>query len=204
VTFVIAALSGVWVSRVAARAQLGVGLLLSGLGLVLMSGLSASDSWTALLPGLIVSGVGVGIVNTVVADVALSVVPKERSGMAAGINDTFRQVGVVVGVAAWGALFTARGADKAVSLAPSVGAHGRQLVEAVSGGRLADALARVPDGARALVAHAARAGFLAGLNEVLLLGGVLAVLGAIAAALLVREREIERAPADDVRAPVYL
>ena len=148
VTFIVAALSGAWVSRVAARAQLGTGLALSGLGLILMSGLSLGDGWTVLLPGFILAGVGVGIVNTVVADVALSVVPKERSGMAAGINDTFRQVGVAVGIAAWGAIFTARGADKTASLAPVARAHGRQLVEAVSAGRLHDALAALPAGAR--------------------------------------------------------
>jgi predicted MFS family arabinose efflux permease len=199
VTFVVAALSGAWVSRVAARAQLGVGLALSGLGLILMSGLSASDGWTALLPGFALAGVGVGIVNTVVADVALSVVPKERSGMAAGINDTFRQVGVAVGIAAWGALFTARGAAKVASLAPAARAHGRQLVEAVSAGRLHDAVAALPTAARGVVAHAARQGFVSGLDEVLLLGGVLAVLGAIAATLLVREREIEREAPEPVQ-----
>jgi hypothetical protein len=202
VTFVIAGLSGVWVSRIVARAQLGVGLALSGLGLVLMSGLSTTDSWTALLPGFIVAGVGVGIVNTVVADVALSVVPKERSGMAAGINDTFRQVGVAVGIAAWGALFTARGAAKTASVAPQTHGHGRQLVEAVSAGRLRDAIAGLPAGAGRIVVHAAREGFLSGLNEVLLLGGVLALLGAIVAALLVREREIERTPVEVVAGSV--
>jgi EmrB/QacA subfamily drug resistance transporter len=191
-TFVIAGMSAVWVSRVAARAQLGAGLVLAGLGMVLMSGLRASDGWTALLPGLIVAGVGVGIVNTVIADVALSVVPKERSGMAAGINDTFRQVGIAVGVAAWGALFAARGAAKIVAQAPAAAGHGRQLIEAVSSGRLHDAVGALPVGARAAVAHVARAGFLSGLNEILLLGGVLALLGGVLAALLVREHEIER------------
>jgi EmrB/QacA subfamily drug resistance transporter len=196
VTFVVAGLSGAWVSRIAARAQLGVGLAFVGLGLVAMAGLSASDGWTALLPGFILAGVGAGIVNTVVADVALSVVPKERSGMAAGINDTFRQVGIAVGIAVWGAIFTARGADKAESLAPAARGHGRQLVEAVSAGRLHEAVAGLPAGARGAVAHAARQGFLSGFNEVLLLGGGLALLGAVAAALLVREREIERAPVE--------
>jgi EmrB/QacA subfamily drug resistance transporter len=191
-TFVIAAMSAVWISRVAARAQLGAGLVLAGLGMVLMSGLRTSDGWTALLPGLIVAGMGVGIVNTVIADVALSVVPKERSGMAAGINDTFRQVGIAVGVAAWGALFAAHGAAKIVAQAPAAAGHGRQLIEAVSSGRLHEAVGALPVGARSAVAHAARAGFLSGLNEILLLGGVLALLGGIAAALLVREHEIER------------
>jgi EmrB/QacA subfamily drug resistance transporter len=195
VTFIVAGLSGIWVSRVMARAQLGVGLALVGTGLLLMSGISPSDGWTALLPGFILSGIGTGIVNTVIADVALSVVPKERSGMAAGINDTFRQVGVAVGIAVWGALFTAHGASKANGFG-GVAGRGRELVEAVSAGRLGDVLASAPAAARPALSHAAREGFLAGLNEVLLFGGVLALLGAVAAAALVREREIERAPAE--------
>ncbi len=196
VTFVVAGLSGAWVSRIAARAQLGVGLAFVGLGLLFMSGLSAGDGWTALLPGFVLAGVGAGVVNTVVADVALSVVPKEKSGMAAGINDTFRQVGIAVGIAVWGAIFTARGASKAESLAPAAHGHGRQLVEAVSAGRLHDAVAALPVGARATVGHAARQGFLSGLNEILLFGGGLALVGALAAAVLIREREIEREPAE--------
>jgi EmrB/QacA subfamily drug resistance transporter len=196
VTFGVAAMSGAWVSRVAARAQLGVGLALSGLGMLLMSTLSIGDDWTALLPGLIVGGVGVGIVNTVIADVAVSVVPKERSGMAAGINDTFRQVGIAVGVATWGAIFTARGAARTEALAPQAQGHGRQLIEALSAGRLHDALAALPPGARGAVTHAAREGFLSGLNEILLLGGCVALVGAVLSALLVREREIERAPVE--------
>jgi EmrB/QacA subfamily drug resistance transporter len=201
VTFVVAALSGAWVSRVAARAQLGTGLGLSGLGLLLMSGLSPSDGWTALLPGFIIAGVGVGIVNTVIADVAVSVVPKERSGMAAGINDTFRQVGVAVGIAAWGALFAARGANKAASLTPAARGRGRELVEAVSAGRIHDAVGSLPTGVANTLVHAARAGFVSGLNEVLIFGGGLALLGAIVAVLLVREGEIERAPLKTTQIP---
>ncbi len=199
VTFVVAGASGAWVSRVAARAQLGIGLALCGLGLIVMSTLTASDGWTALLPGFVLAGAGAGVVNTVVADVALSVVPKERSGMAAGINDTFRQVGVAVGIAAWGAIFAARGAAKTASLAPSSGGHARTLVEAVSAGRLHDALAAAPAAVQAPLAHAAREGFLSGLDSVTLLGGALAVAGALGAALLVREREIQRSQVEPVR-----
>ena len=62
-----------------------------------MAGVEAGDEWTTLLGGFLVAGAGVGLINPVIADVAVSVVPKEQSGMAAGINDTFRQVGVAVG-----------------------------------------------------------------------------------------------------------
>ena len=68
--------------------------------------------------------------------------------MAAGINDTFRQVGVAVGVAVWGAIFIARGADKVSDLTAgtpaATGDHPRQLVEAASSGSLDQAVAAVP------------------------------------------------------------
>ena len=41
--------------------------------------------------------------------VALGSVPMEQSGVAAGVNDTFRQAGIAVGVAALGALIPAEG-----------------------------------------------------------------------------------------------
>ena len=53
-------------------------------------------------------------------------------------------------------------------------------------------LGSVPDGARATVAHAAREGFLAGMNEILLLGALLSIAGSLLALLLVREGEIAR------------
>ena len=96
---------------------MAAGLALTGVGLLLMSGLQLDSEWTALLLGFLVSGIGVGLLNPVIADVALSVVPKEQSGMAAGINDTFRQVGIAVGIAAWGAIFLGAGASKTQEVA---------------------------------------------------------------------------------------
>jgi hypothetical protein len=82
------------------------------------------------------TGAGTGLLNLVIADVAVSIVPKERSGMAAGINDTFRQVGIAVGIAVWGAIFVGRGADKVRELATETpaasGERSRELVEAAA------------------------------------------------------------------------
>ena len=108
--------------------------------------------------------------------------------MASGINDTFRQVGIAIGIAAWGAIFLGRGADKVEQLAAgtpaATGERPRQLVEAVSSGNLDAALANVPAGARE--------GFLVGMNEILMLGGIFALAGAVASLWLVRERDIQR------------
>jgi EmrB/QacA subfamily drug resistance transporter len=196
VPFLVAPLAVALMARVQARVLMAISLTGVGAGLLLMSGLSAGSGWTALLPGFIVAGVGIGLLNPVIADVAVSVVPKERSGMAAGINDTFRQVGVAVGVAAWGAIFLGRGAAKISALAAgspaAAGNHPRQLLEAASDGRLRSALTAVPHGARALLTIATREGFLSGLNAILVIGAMLAFAGAIVALWLVREHQIER------------
>ena len=147
-----------------------------------MGGIDPTDEWTALLGGFLLAGAGVGLINPVIADVAVSVVPKEQSGMASGINDTFRQVGIAIGIAAWGAIFLGRGAAKVEQLAAgtpaATGERPRQLIEAVSSGNLDTAVASVPAGARETVADAAREGFLSGLNEILMLGGIMSLAAA--------------------------
>jgi EmrB/QacA subfamily drug resistance transporter len=200
-SFIAAPIAGALLSRVQSRLLMSAGLAFAAVGLFLMSGLEAGSGWTALLAGFLIAGFGIGLLNPVIADVAVSVVPKEQSGMASGINDTFRQVGVAVGIAAWGALFLGRGADEVSTLTAgtpaAAGDRPRLLVEAASSGNLDAAVGNAPPGAQAAVEHAAREGFLAGLNEILLIGALLAAAGALAALLLVREREIEReAPAD--------
>ena len=196
VPFLVAPLAVALMARVRARVLMAGSLAAIGGGLLLMSGLTASDGWTALLPGFIVAGIGVGLLNPVIADVALSVVPKERSGMAAGVNDTFRQVAIAVGVAAWGAIFLARGADTisaaAAGTPAATGDRPRQLIEAASGGQLQQALRALPHGARAIVTDATRQGFLSGLNTILVIGAAVAFAGAGLALWLVREHEIER------------
>jgi hypothetical protein len=114
--------------------------------------------------------------------------------MAAGINDTFRQVGIAVGIAAWGAIFLGAGASKVQEVAgPGVGgAEARQLVEATSSGNLSQALTSVPQQTREVTRNAAEQGFLHGLNEILLLGALLSFAGSVLALWLVRERDIER------------
>jgi EmrB/QacA subfamily drug resistance transporter len=200
-SFVAAPIAGALLSRVQARLMLGVGLAGVGGGLLLMGGIDAGSEWTTLLGGFLLAGFSVGLLNPVIADVAVSVVPREQSGMAAGINDTFRQVGVAVGIAVWGAIFVGRGADKVAELAAGTpagaGDRPRALVEAASAGGLDQALAAMPPQARAAASNAAREGFLAGLNDVLMIGGIVSIAGAALALWLVRERDIERQPQSD-------
>ena len=197
-SFIAAPIAGALLSRLPARTMMCAGLLATGPGLLLMSGIEPDDGWTTLLAGFLIAGAGVGFLNPVIADVAVSVVPKEQSGMAAGINDTFRQVGVAVGIAALGAIFVGHGADKVAELlAGTPGALGerpRQLIEAASSGNLDLALSAVPAEAQATVSNAVDEGFISGLNQILMIGAILSFTGAVLSLWLVREGEIERAP----------
>ena len=107
-------------SQVPVRLLIGPGLVLVGVGLLLMRGLDAGSSWTHLIPGLIVAGIGMGMVNPPLASTAVGVVPPQRAGMASGINSTFRQVGIATGIALLGSLFANKVKDEVQALAAAV------------------------------------------------------------------------------------
>jgi EmrB/QacA subfamily drug resistance transporter len=93
--------------RVSQRVLIAAGLALVGAGLALLTILGVDSGWWLFLPGLFVAMVGTGILNPTISEVALSSAPPEQSGLAAGVNDMFRQAGIAVGVAALGALVPA-------------------------------------------------------------------------------------------------
>jgi MFS family permease len=89
-------------------ASFGLALVAAGLALMLIA--DVDSAWTALLPGLLVTSVGTGLFNPTGSALALDALPDEQSGLAAGSNDTFRQTGVAVGIAALGTLVPAEAA----------------------------------------------------------------------------------------------
>jgi EmrB/QacA subfamily drug resistance transporter len=110
VVFVVSGVSSQLVDRVSHRTMISGGLALAAIGLAAMTIAGTHSSWTALLLGEIVVGAGTGLFNPALSNVALSVVSERESGLAAGVNDTFRQMGIAVGIAALGALIPARDA----------------------------------------------------------------------------------------------
>jgi EmrB/QacA subfamily drug resistance transporter len=182
-SFLVAPISGKFAEQLGVRWFLGGGLLLIGIGLLLMRGLAPGDDWTALLAGFLVAGGGIGLINPALATAAIGVVEPRRSGMASGINSTFRQVGIATGIAAWGALFTHKVASTFVDQARTAG-----LKPPGGGGNVSDFIAfggaaKVHDAKLARVAEAA---FDAGLNHILLIAAIVAFAGAVLSAVLVR------------------
>lgn len=172
------------------RLLMGAGLALVGLSLVLMRGLTVGSSWTHLLPGFVVGGVGVGLINPPLASTAIAVVPPRQAGMGSGINATFRQVGIATGIAALGSIFTSEVRTHVRSGLRAAHQGGAQTIAtAISTGQTRQAIAHVPPQARARVGELARASFVAGLNEIFIVAAVVAFAGALAAVLLIRSRD---------------
>jgi EmrB/QacA subfamily drug resistance transporter len=105
---VVSVLGGRFARLLPVRVALPAGQLLSAAGLLAIRGLEPSSPWTVMLPGLLVLGIGIGLANPAVTYAALGVVPATRSGMASGVNNTFRQVGIALGIAVLGTLLPAQ------------------------------------------------------------------------------------------------
>jgi MFS family permease len=191
--FAVAPFAGKLSATVPVRALMGFGLALAGLGLALMHGVTATSEWTALLGGFLFVGAGIGIINPVLVSTAVGVVPPARSGMASGINNTFRQLGVATGIAGFGAIFQARITDMLdgvlASAAPSGGPSGTDLARWAATGQAKEVAAAVPPGARPRLAEAVPEAFVSGLNQVFLVGSTLAFAGAVLAVILIRRRD---------------
>jgi EmrB/QacA subfamily drug resistance transporter len=156
VSFFAAPVAGRLSARVPIRLLLGSGLALNALALWSMSRVSTTSHWSVLLPGFLIGGVGIGLVNAPLASTAVSTVRQERAGMASGINNTFRQLGIATGIAALGAIFAGK----------------------------VDPSAFAPH-----ASEAARASFVAGFHDILLVGAVVAACGAVLATALVRPQD---------------
>ena len=174
------------------RLLIGPGLIVIGAGLLLMRGLDAGSAWTHLIPGMIVGGVGVGIVNPPLASTAVGVVPPQRAGMASGINSTFRQVGIATGIALLGTLFSNNVKDEVlarVAAVPGLSRSGPQIAAAVQSGEIRNAIARLPARARPAVGMITRAAFTTGLNRILLVAAVIALVSGVISLAAIRGRD---------------
>ncbi len=179
-------------SLVPIRLLVGPGLLVVGVGLLLMRGLDAGSSWTHLIPGMIVGGIGVGMVNPPLASTAVGVVTPERAGMASGINSTFRQVGIATGIALLGTLFSNKVKDEVVtrvSAVPGLSHQGQQIATAVQSGQIGQVIAKLPAPARQTAGLITRAAFTNGLNHILLVAAIIALVSGVVSLAAIRGKD---------------
>lgn len=80
------------------------GLFTIGLGFLLMkSGSAATEpSWLTMMPGALLSGIGLGFTNTPVSNTTTGAVSSDRAGMASGIDMSARMISLAINIAVMG------------------------------------------------------------------------------------------------------
>ncbi len=172
----------------------------AGLVIFTLASLGCGLSESSLMLNLMraVQGIGGGMMFS--TSLAIGVVEQRRSGMASGINATFRQVGIAAGVAGLGAIFQSRvGTILADKLAGTPAApHSDQISAAVTAGQTDRAISHIPQAAGAAqidqLRDAAHLAFIGGINTLFLVTAGIALVGAIGAIFLVRQRDFLAPP----------
>jgi hypothetical protein len=191
---IVSALTGPLVARVGARGPMTVGCLLAGGGILLAAAvLGPHVTFSTLGWVLPIAGIGLGMLLVPVTSVPLTVVPPERSGMAASATNTSREMGAVFGVAILGSIVNAKLTGdlaarlKAIGIPPNFQSLVIHAVQ--TGGTSGGAAGGAEHSKNAAVAriatkvvNAAYDAFGSGLHEALVLSGCLILAGAVVAA----------------------
>lgn len=118
-------LGGRLIAQIGVRGVGAGGLTLIGVGLLLVLSLRLGASPLILAAEFFVMGVGTGFANSALTTATVSSAPAAQASQASSILSAMRQMGVALGIAAWGALIARSGAGGAGFLA---GLHGAALV----------------------------------------------------------------------------
>ncbi|GAB3569033.1 MFS transporter [Spelaeicoccus albus] len=173
---------------------IGGSMALVAIGMALCAGLDGASTWTALMPGFIVAGLGIGVGSASLSQAALGAVETDRAGMATGIVNTMRQLGTAAGVAILGVVFTNRATAAMTSGLAEAGMTPdgvSKLSDAVGSGLGARVAQAVPGPLREAVTHAATGATATAMNHVFLYGAVGAAATAVIAAALIRRERAE-------------
>jgi EmrB/QacA subfamily drug resistance transporter len=183
--FVMGPVGGWLATRISSRALLGLGQLLVGVGALAMLIPTVGATWAAFAAGAFLSGCGAGLINGEMTNIALSLVPPERSGMASGINSTARQVGVAIGFAGLGAVLSH---VTAAQFASHIQSHSvtQQLIALVVKGDVTGAAAAAPTALHDIVLSAARLAIYDGFQVIAAVAAVVGIAGAVFSFVTVR------------------
>ncbi len=106
----VAPAAGLLVPRIGARPIITVGMALLAGGLAWVAAvITPTVDYAVLVPGFVVSGVGMGLFFAPIANVVLSAVANHEEGKASGANNAIREIGGVFGVAVLASVFSANG-----------------------------------------------------------------------------------------------
>ncbi|MEV6768414.1 MFS transporter [Nocardia sp. NPDC051030] len=130
--FLTSGLAGRVLHDVSAEWTVGAGVIAIGAGSGLLTLIDAGSSWTAIVPGFVVIGIGVGISAPALVSTGMAAVAPQQSGTAAGAVNTARQLGLALGVAVLGTVFRNTAGDER-RLATADFVHGLDAAVTVAG-----------------------------------------------------------------------
>lgn len=91
-------------SHIGPKPVMVCGLVVAGVGVAFLATWSPGTPYLLLLPAMLSWGIGLAALTPAVVAAAIAAVPPERSGLASGVNNTARQAGGAIGIAAYGAI----------------------------------------------------------------------------------------------------
>ena len=176
--FVVSAVAGRFLHGDDAHRPIAGGLALVGVGTLLMTLVDPTSGASALLLGVVVSGLGVGLATPVLVSAALAAVPPRLAGTASAAVNTFRQLGLALGIAVLGTLF----AGRIGSVVVGAGLPG-SVTDALTGGQASRVLAATPPAARPALDAVFHTAFAAGLDRIFVVAGLAALVAAVLVAV---------------------
>jgi EmrB/QacA subfamily drug resistance transporter len=105
-TMLVAPVSGTLSDRMDTRYISSAGMAIMAVGMGILSNLKADSPHIFMIAGLIVVGIGIGLFQTPNNSAIMGAVPRNKSGVASGMLATMRNIGMVLGVAISGAVFS--------------------------------------------------------------------------------------------------
>jgi EmrB/QacA subfamily drug resistance transporter len=179
---IVAPLSSVLNRAIGTKFTTATGLLIAAIGLWQVSRASVAWTYSDMLPGMIMLGVGAALIMPTVSASVMNSVPRGDTGVGSATNGTFIQIGGALGVAVIGSLLSTRYQDHmTTALAPYHVPHGvEQTILGSIGGALAVA-AHIGGIVGAFIVHVARSAFISGADLGLMVGAGVALGGCVLA-----------------------
>ena len=173
-------IGGRLVSRFGAQELMAVGMALVAVGMFFFTLIDADSGIGFVLIGLVIAGFGQGFAYNISNTAGMESMPDEKAGIASGVLQTARLMGIVIGLALSGSLFSSLENREVLSQVHAHGATAAQESDVrglLSGSAAAEQHVKTLTGAsRALVEQITDIAFTHALRFVMLLGVLLCVL----------------------------
>ena len=190
ILFALSRRTGALIGRYGARLPLTIGPSIVALAFLLFTLPGTEGSyWTTFFPAAIVLGIGMAITVPPLTTAVMSAVPRHQAGTASGINNAVARSAGLIAIAVFGVIVTTvfnRELTSRLDAMPTLPSVTREAVDAQ---RPDLAAARPPEGTApdtaAAIGAAIDAAFITGFRVAMVIGAVMALLGAAAAWRLV-------------------